>query len=607
MSPELAKTLHDHVAFLYGEDAAKRICSRISKRLERFKAAYPKLAASSPRERLSERDSILITYGDMVQQEGQPPLQTLAAFLKKYLGDVVSTIHILPFYPYSSDDGFSVIDYRAVNPTFGDWEDVNRLGSEFRLMFDAVVNHISAQSVEFQGFLKGDPDFVEFFTVVEPGTDLSRVFRPRATPVVTPYKTANGEKLVWTTFSADQIDLNYSSSDVLIEVIDILLFYASQGAEFIRLDAVTYVWKEIGTNCINMPQTHRIVQLMRTVLDIAAPKVAVITETNVPHKDNIAYFGDGTNEAQMVYNFALPMLTLHAFHKEDVSTLSTWAKTLDLPSDQATFFNFLACHDGIGMLPVKNILSMEDRDEAVKRTLDLGGFVSYKSNEDGSQSPYELNINYLDALNGSSPSPKQLDHLDELNINYFDALTDPDIPDDDLELLAKRFLTTQAIMLALRGVPGIYFHSLFGSQNWREGAKETGRHRTINRQKISLKQLEKELSDPKSLRYHVFQGYCELLKVRTTNPAFHPYGGQMVLDVDAAVFALLRTSQDKQTHTVCLHNVSNKTLELSIDLAALPFALRDSLIDTVSGQSYLVDDSKLQITLAAYQVAWLQA
>jgi sucrose phosphorylase len=605
MPNELEKKLRDHVAFIYGEEPAEQITARIFDHLARFRGAYPELASSSPENRVSERDSILITYGDMVQQEGQRPLQTLAAFLNKYLKDVVSTIHILPFFPYSSDDGFSVIDYRAVNPELGDWDDVARLGAGFRLMFDAVVNHISSQSVEFQGFLKGDPDFQEFFTVVEPGTDLSRVFRPRATPVATPYKTANGEKLVWTTFSADQIDLNYRSPDVLIEVIDILLFYASQGADFIRLDAVTFVWKEIGTDCINMPRTHRIVQLMRTVLDIAAPRIAIITETNVPHKDNIAYFGDGTNEAQMVYNFALPMLVLYAFQKGDVSTLAEWAETLDLPSEQATFFNFLAGHDGIGMLPVKDILSVEDRNEAINRTLELGGFVSYKSNEDGSQSPYELNINYLDALSDPAFPAEKLDQLDELNINYLDALDDPQTPKDDLELITKRFLATQAIMLALRGVPGIYFHSLFGSRNWTEGVKETGRHRTINREKLHLEKLEQELSDTASLRHRIFQGYCKLLKARKNNPAFHPFGEQEILSVHPSVFALLRTSLDQETKTLCLHNVTRQKLNISLDLEGLALDKITTLTDILSQKEFPAKSQHLEIELAPFEVLWL--
>ena len=591
---ELEQNLYDHITFIYGAEQAEKIFRRINQRLENFRAEYPDLAASNPSERVSENDTILITYGDMVRQDGEAPLQTLASFLQKHLADVVSTIHILPFYPYSSDDGFSVIDYKQVNPDFGDWEDVAKLGENFRLMFDAVVNHVSAESVWFQGFLGGEPDFENYFTVIENGVDLSRVFRPRATPVLTPFETARGKKWVWTTFSADQIDLNFANPEVLLEVIDILLFYAANGADFIRLDAVTFVWKEIGTTCVNSAHTHRIVQCIRTIFDLAAPKVAVITETNVPHEDNIAYFGDGTNEAQMVYNFALPLLTLNAFQTGDVRTLSTWADTLDLPSDQATFFNFLACHDGVGMLPVKNILSLEDINQVVDRTHTLGGFVSYKSNEDGSQSPYELNINYLDALNDPEVFAKQVEHMDELNINYLDALSDPENRGKAVEFVAKRFLATQSIMLALRGVPGIYFHSLFGSRNWKAGVDETGRYRTINREKLERQQVEAELADSSSLRYHVFRGFHHLLKVRKTNPAFHPWSGQQILEFDQAIFALLRTSIDGKVQTLCLTNVTDQAKEITINDEFLPTQGESTLIEIITETKYKLTEGALK-------------
>ena len=597
----LEKKLFDHLAFLYGEENAPALTKRFLDLLYKVREQYPELQNSSSAEKVSERDAILITYGDMVQEEGEAPLKTLASFLKKYLDDVISTVHILPFYPYSSDDGFSVMDYRRVNPDFGKWEDVENISENFRMMFDAVVNHTSTKSAAFQGFLKGDPKFENFFTVVDPNTDLTRVFRPRATPVLTPFETASGTKYVWTTFSADQVDLNFANPDVLLEVADILLFYAAHGAEFIRLDAVTFVWKEIGTTCINSPQTHRIVQVMRTVLDIVAPNVVIITETNVPHKDNIAYFGDGTNEAQMVYNFALPLLTLHAFHNADVRILSEWAATLDLPSDQATFFNFLAAHDGIGMLPVKNILSLEDLSDLAARTQSLGGYVSYKSNEDGSQSPYELNINYLDALSDPDEIKKGIALLDELNINYLDALRNPNSPEQNAELIAKRFLATQAIMLALRGVPGIYFHSLFGSQNWTEGVEQTGRHRTINRQKVQRAQIESELDDPTSLRHHVFFGYKKLLQARMSNPAFHPYGAQEILTLHPAVFALLRTSRDGKTRALCLTNTSRQRQKITLDLAWDG----PSLTDIINKKAFPLTEQKLEIEIAPYETLWL--
>jgi len=589
------QVLLEHLNFLYGQEQALPTFKKLAILIDQFKEANPSFSVPKSMGKISERDVILITYGDMVSRENEPPLRTLGNFLREYLSDVVSAIHILPFYPYSSDDGFSVIDYRKVNSDLGGWEDISVVNQDFRLMVDAVINHCSSQSAMFQGFLKGEPEFSEFFKVVEPGVDLSMVFRPRATPVVTPYQTKDGEKLVWTTFSADQVDLNFKNSDVLLEVVSILLFYIANGAEFIRFDAVTYVWKELGTNCINLPQTHRVVQLMRSIVDMVAPNVVIITETNVPHKDNIAYFGDGTNEAQMVYNFALPLLTLNSFLSADVQALSKWASTLSLRSDQTAFFNFLACHDGIGMLPVKGILSEEEIEKIVLGVKKIGGFVSYKSNEDGTESPYELNINYLDAISA----------MDELNVNYLDAISVMDEVDLCAEQLAKRFLASQAIMLALRGVPGIYFHSIFGSRNWLEGVEQTGRHRTINREKLDVEALKKDLSDPNSLRSLVYQGFVKLLKTRQANPAFHPFGEQEILDLHSAVFSLIRISPDASSKMLCLHNVGDEALDLVINLDAVGIKPDAIFSNILTGKQVDSDEGKLKLKISAYDILWL--
>ncbi len=572
--------LYEHLSFIYGEDQASNHTERLYKILTKFTRDHPKMREYAEQERISERDTILITYGDMIQEDGKPSLQTLAELLKDTLADVVSTIHILPFFPYSSDDGFAVIDYRKVNPDLGTWDDIRHIRTEFRLMFDAVINHVSAESEWFKGFLRDDPKYRHYFTVIEEGADLSMVFRPRSSPLLTPVQTAAGEKWVWTTFSADQIDLNFKNPELLFDILSTLLFYVSNGAEFIRLDAVTFLWKEIGTPSINMPQTHRIIQLLRTALDIVAPHVTLITETNIPHKDNISYFGDGTNEAQMVYNFALPILTVHAFLKGDAQTLSKWAATLDLPSDQVNFFNFLAGHDGIGMLPVKDILDEADIAQLIEHARSLGGNISYKSNQDGTLNPYELNI------------------------NFFDMLRDPDQP-EEVEYAAKRFLTSQAIMLSMRGVPGIYFHSLFGSRNWEEGVEMTSRYRTINREKLQRSVLETELDDPTSLRHLIFYGYLDMLTKRRNCKAFHPGGRQIVLTDHDAIFGLVRISPDGQDRALCLHNVSDQIQAILIDLQPLPLDGIDPLKDLLSGDTYPLDGQSLSLTMEPFQALWL--
>jgi len=579
---KLERKLFESLLFIYKQEQADSLYHRLIEQIDHFREQNHPWDREKLSNRVSESDSILITYGDMVQSEGQNPLQTLASFLQKTVGDIVSSVHILPFYPYSSDDGFAVIDYHQVNPDYGGWADVADLGENFRLMFDAVVNHISAESAWFQGFLEGEPKFQGYFYEVDADFDISNVFRPRALPLRTTFETIVGPKKVWTTFSADQIDLNFENPDLLLAVIEVLLTYVAQGAEFIRLDAIAFIWKESGTRCLHQPQTHRIIQLMRTVLDMVAPGVSIITETNVPHEENISYFGDGFNEAQMVYNFSLPPLTLHAFHTGNAEVLSAWAKTLSLESDQTTFFNFLASHDGVGLMPVRGILPETEIEKMAKRVEALGGFVSYKNNPDGSQMAYEMNINFLEALG------------------------DPENPESNLDLVAKRFLASQSIMLALRGVPGIYFHSLFGSQNWKEGVEKTGRNRTINREKLQLERLERELADPTSLRYPVFNGFCRMLEVRKTTPAFHPCGGQEILDFGKSIFAILRASLNGETYTLCLHNVTNQVHSVEIDLTSLPVAEIHSFVDILTNQSYAVKNSNLNLNIAPYQALWLQ-
>jgi sucrose phosphorylase len=535
--------------------------------VEQLLAGYR--ARIKPRDgNLTERDSILITYGDQVQTQNEKPLQTLDKFCKKYLTDVVSGIHILPFYPWTSDDGFSVVDYRLIDPALGDWGDVSTMQS-FRLMFDGVINHISSQSEWFQGFLHDDPRYRDYFITLAGEPDLSQVVRPRALPLLTTFETPSDEKKVWTTFSADQIDLNFKNPEVLLEILDILLMYIERGATFIRLDAIAYLWKEIGTTCIHLPQTHRVIQFLRAALNEVAPHVQLITETNVPHTDNISYFGDGTNEAQLVYNFALPPLTLHTFHTGDARILSDWARTLTLPSDKTTFFNFLASHDGIGLNPARGILSNADIDALVNKVLAHGGLISYKHNADGTQSPYEMNI------------------------NYFDALSNPN-GNESLDLQVDRFIAAQAIMLSVVGVPGIYFHSLFGSRGWLAGVQQTGRNRTINREKLQLDALQNQLADKNSLRSKVFTRYSQLLKARSSTSAFHPHGTQKILDLHPAVFAIERVSPDEKSRALCLHNVSQGQISLSLN--------HESAIDLFTGQKIQISN----VTLESYQVMWLK-
>ena len=547
---------------IYGEEKGTRAMERLFPLIENFPRKGPSKTAF-----FSESDVVLITYADSLQRDGEPPLKTLCDFAVEFLKDAFSAIHFLPFFPYSSDDGFSVVDFFRIDPPLGAWENVSAVGESFDLMFDYVVNHFSSQGRWFKNYLAGRDGFREFAIEVEPGTDLSGVTRPRSLPLLSEYQKKDGSRVhLWTTFSADQIDFNFKSLDVLEKMFEVLLFYINQGASILRLDAIAYLWKEIGTSCIHLPQTHDMVKLLRAVLDITAPDTVIITETNVPHEENLSYFGNGRDEAQMVYNFTLPPLLLHSFVVQDAIELSKWAKELRPAFDRTTFFNFTASHDGIGVRPLEGILPEEALQRLVDAVRTRGGHVSTKRNPDGSDSPYELNITYVDALAGGELTPK-----------------------------AEKFLASQAIQYVLPGVPATYIHSLLGSRNWTEGVKRTGRARSINRERLDLERVREELKDPGSFRAKVFYPYLHLIGTRRRQPAFHPNASFEVLDVDPRVFGIKRRAAGQSIYAFA--NVSAKRVQFKTSDAGIS----GPGTDLISG----LPVNARSLELMPYQYAWL--
>jgi sucrose phosphorylase len=552
MNPDVEARIAEKLQFLYQSPQA---LTGIQQLLDDYPIAPRSISES-------HENPILIAYGDHIQHDGDAPLQVLQRFAHEQLQGIIGGIHLLPFYPYTSDDGFSVVDYLAVNSSLGTWSEIEAFRGEFRLMFDVVLNHASVSCDWFQRFLRDEAPYNDYFVTADPYADLSAVVRPRTHPLLTPFETAAGTRYVWTTFSADQVDLNFANPLVLLEFIRILLEYVQRGADYIRLDAVAFLWKTIGTSCNHLPQTHAVIQLMRDVLDEAAPWVKLISETNVPHQENLLYFGDGENEAQLVYQFALPPLLLHTFYSGSAHTLSSWAAGLQTPSAKTGFFNFTASHDGIGVRPVADLLSAAAINTLLENVQQRGGQISYRSNSDGSKSPYELNI------------------------TYFDALAEPGEP---LALSVDRFMTSQAIMLALSGLPGIYLPGLFGAGNWKAGAAQTGRARTINREKYQLSKLLEALNTPESRYGQVFDRYKTLLRVRAGCSAFDWATSQRILDLDASVFALERGG------LIALHNVSNQPITILLPDAILR---RDLLSDMVCQGS---------VMLQPYQTQWLES
>ncbi|HSR53146.1 MAG TPA: sugar phosphorylase [Acidobacteriota bacterium] len=478
-----------------------------------------------------EKDVLLISYGGQVVDGTRPALQVLKEFLvSEGLPDLLSTLHILPFYPWSSDDGFSVVDYRAVDNQLGEWEDVAALRDSLHLMFDLVLNHCSSRSAWFQQYLQGRLPGLEFFIEADPGADFSQVVRPRGTPLLSPVETSRGRRHVWTTFSEDQIDFDFSRPQVLLEMLSVLLFYIQQGARIIRLDAVAFLWKEMGTSCLNLPQTHALVKLMRSLVDALAPGVLLITETNLPHEQNLSYFGEG-DEAHMIYQFSLPPLILDAFINQDARPLIEWTGGLEDPPAGSAFLNFTASHDGIGVRPLEGLVRPERLDALVKAAQARGGLVSLRRGPDGREIPYELNLTYRDALRDPSLSP---------------------------ELEVRRFLSSQALMLAMKGMPAVYFHSLTGTPNDLEGYRRAGIKRRINRHTYRLEELRRVVSQPEPQRT-IYRGYRRLLATRRRQPAFHPDAGQRLWPFSrGSLYGVERMAYAASQRVLCLVNFSSR-------------------------------------------------
>ncbi|HHA2002139.1 sugar phosphorylase [Enterobacter kobei] len=514
-----------------------------------------------------EKDVVLITYADQFSAKGEKALPVFTRFYNEWLARTFSHVHLLPFYPWSSDDGFSVIDYHSVAPETGSWQDVAELKQSASLMFDFVCNHMSAKSEWFANYLAQKPGFDDFFISVDPETDLSAVTRPRALPLLTPFKLHDGSvRHLWTTFSDDQIDLNFASPQVLIAMVDVLLHYLAEGARYIRLDAVGFMWKIPGTSCIHLEQTHCLIQLFRAITDAVAPGTVIITETNVPHKDNISYFGDGENEAQMVYQFSLPPLVLHAVHRQDVKALCQWAGSLALPSTKTTWFNFLASHDGIGLNPLRGILPESEILSLVEKLQQEVALVNWKNNPDGTRSPYEINVTYLDALSSQ------------------------DSPDDER---IARFILAHAVLLSFPGVPAVYIQSILGSRNDYEGVERLGYNRAINRKKYTAGQVDLELNNKQSIRHKIYSRLSEFIAIRRGERAFHPDAKAMFESLDEQILKIVRVADNGERITALFnfsHNVHTVYEE----------AL--SGVELLSGQA--IDGTEL--TLNPWQVMWIK-
>ena len=545
---------------IYKSDFSEGLVNRIVALVDRSFAQKPGW---------NEKDIILITYGNGIINSGEKPLKTLHRFLKDQLTGIISCVHILPFFPYTSDDGFSVTDYLSVNPDLGSWDDITAISSDFSLMFDLVINHVSSHHPWFRNYLANQDPGKNYFIEAQSITDCSKVIRPRSSPLFTTFETTQGFREVWTTFGPDQVDLNFRNHEVLIEMISALLFYLGKGIRIIRLDAIAFLWKTSGTTCLHLPEVHEIVKLLNSIVSHVSPGTKILTETNVPNPENWSYFGNG-DEANMVYQFSLPPLLLYTLFSGRAIYLSEWAKGIPVLRHNQTFLNYTASHDGIGLGPLEGLLPEAEIRQLVERMIGFGGKVSDKINPDGTQSPYELNITYLDALKESIEGP------------------------DNHQV--ARFICSQTIMMELQGIPAFYLNSLLGTSNDYGRVRSTGRARSINRRQWHENELH-EFFSANTINRKIFLELIRLIGIRTGCPLFHPGMLQEVLEIDEQVFAIVRHDPVTGESVYCLSNIGNRLVEFRSDRAGLKKGY-DLISSTVS-------ETSDRIRLNAYQTKWI--
>jgi sucrose phosphorylase len=303
-----------------------------------------------------------------------------------------------------------------------------------------------------------------------------------------------------------------------------------------------------------------------------------VTETNVPHEQNISYFGDGTDEAHMVYNFALPPLVLHTFYSEDTAAISEWAAGLELPSGHTHLFNMLDTHDGIGVQGVKGILERKQIDALIERAEEHGAYVSFKPTDEGEE-PYEINCTWWSA------------------INY-------DGSDEPIAFQVKRYVASRSLALVLKGIPGIYTHGAIALPSDHALVEKTGIKRDVNRGVIDTEIFREHLHQPGSKRSLLRLEQREISKMRTRHRAFHPRGEMRVLTPSVSVFAVLRISPEGDRRVLALTNVTGEVVHIDVPTAELSVP-DTNWYDLVSGEHLSASGEVLSVELGPYDVVWL--
>ncbi len=529
----------------------------------------------SNKERWNQSHSVLITYADSIYKNGEATLITLRDLLSNYFGSLSNVVHILPFLKSTSDGGFAVSSYETLEEKFGSWDDLKSISKNHNLMADLVLNHVSSSHTWVQEFIKSQEPGISNVFSPDQNLDWSNVVRPRSSSLFSQINTEDGPKQVWTTFGPDQIDLNWHNPKMNLEFLNLIITYLSNGIKWFRLDAVGFIWKESGTTCLHLPKAHSIVKILRFLLTNLLDDGVLITETNVPQKENLSYLIP-EDEAHMAYNFPLPPLLLEAIITSRADILNSWIFDWPkLPSD-TTLFNFTASHDGVGLRALEGLMNEQRIKDLLINCEKRGGLVSHRRLSNGEDKPYELNISWWSAMEDSGR--------------------------DSHRYQFERFILTQLLVMALKGVPAFYLPALLASENDIKSFSMTGQRRDLNREKFKLDNLLSVLNNPESNANKNLKFLRNAMDVRSNLEQFHPSSEMKCLSKGRSDIVVIKRGKGPKS-IFAIHNMTDNKINYQLNDEDLPntidndFNMQDFLIST----KYNLKN----ISLDPFQVIWL--
>ena len=518
---------------------------------------------------------VLITYPDSIYRKDESTLKTLTEFVKNRLGGLSSVIHVLPFLPSTSDGGFAVSNHEKIDDTFGNWNDLKDLSSKHKIMADLVLNHVSSSHPWVHQFIKSEDPGPSYIVSPSETNVWENVIRPRNTSLFTNINTKQGFKSVWTTFGPDQIDVDWRNPHIFLEFLKLLVRYITNGADWIRLDAIAFIWKEPYTTCLHLDPVHSIVKLLNKCLKIIKPSAVLITETNVPEKENLSYLIEG-NEANLAYNFTLPPLLLEAIYTGKTDLLKSWLSTWKELPRHTSLLNFTSSHDGIGLRALEGIMDDQRIHNLLVESEKRGGLVSHRRLSNGDDQPYELNISWWSAMSNEGS--------------------------DNTVFQFERFLLSQLFTLSIKGVPAFYLPSVLASPNDIDSFRKTGQRRDLNREKFEANQLLDVLKNFDSPASKNISYLTHIVKVRSRLKAFHPEASMKCISTNIANCIILQRGLDEDSvYVIC--NMSSKFLSFSPlnQINSLELTPEKRLLDNITGSYFNTDTFKLN----PYQVVWL--